>query len=76
MRKEMQLELKAMHKELGITFIYVTHDQEEALTMSDKVVVMSDGMIQQVGTPEEIYNEPKNVFVADLSVKAIFSAEE
>ena len=50
MRKEMQLELKAMHKELGITFIYVTHDQEEALTMSDKVVVMSDGMIQQIGT--------------------------
>ncbi len=66
MRKEMQLELKAMHKELGITFIYVTHDQEEALTMSDKVVVMSDGMIQQVGTPEEIYNEPNNVFVADF----------
>lgn len=66
MRKEMQLELKAMHKELGITFIYVTHDQEEALTMSNKVVVMSDGMIQQVGTPEEIYNEPKNVFVADF----------
>lgn len=66
MRKEMQLELMEMHKELGITFIYVTHDQEEALTMSDKVVVMSDGMIQQVGTPEEIYNEPKNVFVADF----------
>lgn len=66
MRKEMQLELKVMHKELGITFIYVTHDQEEALTMSDKVVVMSDGMIQQIGTPEEIYNEPKTVFVADF----------
>ena len=66
MRKEMQLELKAMHQELGITFIYVTHDQEEALTMSDKIVVMSDGMIQQIGTPEEIYNEPKNVFVADF----------
>ena len=66
MRKEMQLELKAMHRELGMTFIYVTHDQEEALTMSDKVVVMSDGMIQQIGTPEEIYNEPKNVFVADF----------
>lgn len=66
MRKEMQLELKAMHKELGITFIYVTHDQEEALTMSDKVVVMSDGMIQQIGTPEEIYNEPNTVFVADF----------
>ncbi len=66
MRKEMQLELKAMHQELGITFIYVTHDQEEALTMSDKVVVMSDGMIQQIGTPEEIYNEPNTVFVADF----------
>ena len=66
MRKEMQLELKDMHKKLGITFIFVTHDQEEALTMSDKVVVMADGEIQQVGTPEEIYNEPKNVFVADF----------
>ena len=66
MRKEMQLELKSMHERLGITFIYVTHDQEEALTMSDKVVVMSDGMIQQIGTPEEIYNEPKNAFVADF----------
>ena len=66
MRKEMQLELKEMHRELGITFIYVTHDQEEALTMSDKIVVMSDGCIQQIGTPEEIYNEPKNVFVADI----------
>ncbi|HJD42225.1 MAG TPA: polyamine ABC transporter ATP-binding protein [Candidatus Mediterraneibacter quadrami] len=66
MRKEMQLELKSMHDQLGITFIYVTHDQEEALTMSDKVVVMSDGMIQQTGTPEEIYNEPKNAFVADF----------
>ena len=66
MRKEMQLELKSMHERLGITFIYVTHDQEEALTMSDKVVVMSDGMIQQIGTPEGIYNEPKNAFVADF----------
>ena len=66
MRKEMQVELKSMHKELGITFIYVTHDQEEALTMSDKVVVMSDGLIQQIGTPEDIYNEPKNAFVADF----------
>ena len=66
MRKEMQVELKEMHKKLGITFIFVTHDQEEALTMSDKVVVMSDGEIQQVGTPEEIYNEPKNLFVADF----------
>ena len=66
MRKEMQLELKAMHKRLGITFIYVTHDQEEALTMSDTIVVMSDGYIQQIGTPEKIYNEPKNTFVADF----------
>ena len=66
MRKEMQLELKAMHERLGITFIYVTHDQEEALTMSDIIVVMSDGRIQQIGTPEDIYNEPKNVFVADF----------
>ena len=66
MRKEMQLELKAMHKRLGITFIYVTHDQEEALTMSDTIVVMSDGTIQQIGTPESIYNEPQNTFVADF----------
>ena len=66
MRKEMQVELKNMHKRLGITFIFVTHDQEEALTMSDKIVVMADGEIQQIGTPEEIYNEPKNLFVADF----------
>ena len=66
MRKEMQLELKSMHDKLGITFIYVTHDQEEALTMSDKIVVMSEGKIQQVGEPEDIYNEPKNAFVADF----------
>lgn len=66
MRQEMQLELKAMHDRLGITFIYVTHDQEEALTMSDKIVVMSEGQIQQIGTPEDIYNEPKNAFVADF----------
>ena len=66
MRKEMQLELKDMHDKLGITFIYVTHDQEEALTMSDKIVVMSEGKIQQIGTPEDIYNEPKNAFVADF----------
>lgn len=66
MRKEMQLELKAMHRELGITFIYVTHDQEEALTMSDKIVVMSEGKTQQIGTPEDIYNEPVNAFVADF----------
>ena len=66
MRKEMQLELKSMHDRLGITFIYVTHDQEEALTMSDKIVVLSEGKIQQIGTPEDIYNEPKNAFVADF----------
>ena len=66
MRQEMQLELKHMHDELGITFIYVTHDQEEALTMSDKIVVLSEGKIQQIGTPEDIYNEPKNAFVADF----------
>lgn len=66
MRKEMQLELKSMHERLGITFIYVTHDQEEALAMSDKIVVMSKGKIHQVGTPEDIYNEPKDAFVADF----------
>ena len=66
MRKDMQLELKEMHKKLGITFIYVTHDQEEALTMSDTIVVMKDGKIQQIGTPQDIYNEPKNAFVADF----------
>jgi spermidine/putrescine transport system ATP-binding protein len=66
MRKEMQIELKNMHKKLGITFIYVTHDQEEALTMSDKIVVINDGDIQQIGTPTEIYNEPVNTFVADF----------
>lgn len=66
MRKEMQLELKSMHDRLGITFIYVTHDQEEALTMSDKIVVMSEGKTQQIGTPEDIYNEPTNAFVADF----------
>ncbi len=66
LRKEMQIELKNMQVQLGITFIYVTHDQEEALTMSDTVVVMNNGKIQQVGTPEDIYNEPKNAFVADF----------
>ena len=66
MRKDMQLELKEMHKKLGITFIYVTHDQEEALTMSDTIIVMNDGVIQQIGTPEDVYNEPKNAFVADF----------
>ena len=66
MRKDMQLELKEMHKKLGITFIYVTHDQEEALTLSDRVVVMNEGCIQQIGTPTDIYNEPQNCFVADF----------
>ena len=66
MRKDMQMELKAMHKTLGITFIYVTHDQEEALTLSDTIVVMSEGRIQQIGTPTDIYNEPSNAFVADF----------
>lgn len=66
MRKEMQIELKAMHKRLGITFIYVTHDQEEALTMSDTIVVMADGVVQQIGTPKGIYDEPANTFVADF----------
>lgn len=66
MRKDMQIELKAMHKNLGITFVYVTHDQEEALTMSDRIVIMKDGVIQQIGTPKEIYDEPANAFVADF----------
>lgn len=66
MRKDMQLELKEMHKQLGITFIYVTHDQEEALTLSDRVVVMREGKIQQIGSPTDIYNEPQNCFVADF----------
>lgn len=66
MRKDMQMELKEMHKSLGITFVYVTHDQEEALTLSDTIVVMSEGRIQQIGTPVDIYNEPVNSFVADF----------
>ena len=66
MRKEMQIELKEIHRRLGITFIYVTHDQEEALTMSDTIVVMSDGVVQQIGTPKGIYDEPANTFVADF----------
>lgn len=66
MRKDMQMELKEMHKRLGITFVYVTHDQEEALTLSDTIVVMSEGRIQQIGTPTDIYNEPVNSFVADF----------
>jgi len=66
LRKEMQAELKSIQQRMGITFIYVTHDQEEALTMSDTIVVMRDGEIQQIGTPQDVYNEPKNAFVADF----------
>ena len=66
MRKEMQIELKQMQRDLGITFVYVTHDQEEALTMSDTIIVMKDGIIQQIGTPIDVYNEPKNAYVADF----------
>ena len=66
LRKEMQIELKKIHQSLEITFVYVTHDQEEALTMSDTVAVMKDGEILQIGTPEDIYNEPKNAFIADF----------
>ena len=66
LRKDMQNELKTIQQAIGITFIYVTHDQEEALSMSDTVVVMADGEIQQIGTPTDIYNEPKNAFVADF----------
>ncbi|MEG2053550.1 MAG: ABC transporter ATP-binding protein, partial [Oscillospiraceae bacterium] len=66
LRKEMQIELKRIQKSLNITFVYITHDQEEALTMSDTVVVMNKGIIQQIGSPEDIYNEPTNRFVADF----------
>jgi len=66
LRKDMQVELKNIQQAIGITFIYVTHDQEEALSMSDTVVVIADGEIQQIGTPTDIYNEPKNAFVADF----------
>ena len=66
MRKDMQMELKEMHSSLGITFVYVTHDQEEALTLSDTIVVMNEGVIQQIGSPTDIYNEPCNAFVADF----------
>ncbi|MGI6176992.1 MAG: ABC transporter ATP-binding protein [Eubacterium sp.] len=75
LRQEMEYELIRLKNELGITFLYVTHDQEEALTMSDKVVVMNEGIIQQMGTPEEIYNEPQNAFVADfIGDSTIFDA--
>ncbi|MBQ2968076.1 MAG: ABC transporter ATP-binding protein [Clostridia bacterium] len=71
LRKDMQIELKNIQRDLGITFVYVTHDQEEALTMSDTVVVMNGGLIQQIGTPVDIYNEPKNAFVADFIGESI-----
>lgn len=71
LRKDMQIELKNIQKQLGITFIYVTHDQEEALTMSDTVVVMNNGLIQQIGSPVDIYNEPQNAFVADFIGESI-----
>ncbi len=75
LRKDMQLEIKEMQRELGITFIYVTHDQEEALSMSDKIIVMNEGLIQQIGSPTDIYNEPTNAFVADfIGESNIFSA--
>ncbi len=74
MRQEMQLELRQMQRELGITFVYVTHDQEEALTMSDRIVVLADGIIQQADTPEMIYRKPANIFVADfIGVSNIFN---
>lgn len=66
LRKDMQVELKKIQQSLGITFVFVTHDQEEALSMSDRVVVMNQGVIQQIGTPQDIYNEPENAFVADF----------
>jgi len=74
LRKEMQLELKALQQQLGITFIYVTHDQEEALTMSDRIAVMSNGKVQQIGTPVEIYERPTNPFVADFIGESNFFA--
>lgn len=75
LRKEMQFELKEMQRELGITFIYVTHDQEEALTMSDKIIILKDGVVQQIGSPIDIYNEPENAFVANfIGESNVFSA--
>ena len=67
-RPGLQIELKAIQEEVGITFIYVTHDQEEALTMSDRLAVMSDGRIEQIGPPREVYEEPSTAYVADFSV--------
>ena len=76
LRKQMQMELKALQKRLGITFIYVTHDQEEALTMSDRIAVMSSGKVEQLGTPSQIYEEPKSEFVANfIGTSNLFSGE-
>jgi spermidine/putrescine transport system ATP-binding protein len=76
LRKALQIELKAIQERVGITFVYVTHDQEEALTMSDRIAVMSEGLVQQVGTPREIYEEPETTFVADfLGVSNLMSGQ-
>src|SRR5690348_7489362 len=76
LRKALQIELKALQQQVGITFIYVTHDQEEALTMSDRIAVMSDGRIEQVGPPQDVYEDPASVFVADfLGVSNLMDAE-
>ena len=76
LRKNLQVELKALQAELGITFVFVTHDQEEALTMSDRIAVMSDGLVEQAGPPREVYEEPRTVFVADfLGVSNLLDAE-
>src|SRR4029079_16913777 len=75
LRKQLQLELKALQQQVGITFIYVTHDQEEALTMSDRIAVMSDGRVEQVAGPQEVYEEPSTTFVADfLGVSNLMTA--
>ena len=66
LRKQMQLELKRIQTELGTTFVYVTHDQEEALTMSDRIAVMNDGLVEQIGSPREVYEHPRTAFVADF----------
>ena len=76
LRKALQIELKALQQQVGITFVYVTHDQEEALTMSDRIAVMSNGKVEQVGPPQEVYEEPETVFVADfLGVSNLMTAD-
>ena len=76
LRKDLQVELKALQAELGITFVFVTHDQEEALTMSDRLAVMNGGRVEQAGTPQEVYEEPATLFVADfLGVSNLITAE-